>query len=81
MLEWRGFSPDAPKEGMGKLRYTRDQMEEIIFIQLENLLATGEQIQLLRQQNELLSRVNMELREEIVQYKKGNKMVPYKTKQ
>lgn len=57
---------------MGKLRYTRDQMEEIIFIQLDNLNAIGEQAQLLKQQNELLNKVNQELREELIEYKKRN---------
>lgn len=57
---------------MGKLRYTREQMEEIIFIQLDNLIAIGEQAQLYKQQNELLTKVNQELREELVEYKKMN---------
>lgn len=69
------------KYKMGKLRYTRDQMEEIIFVQLDSLLAIGEQAALLKQQNELLNRVNQELREELVQYKKANRVVLYKNKQ
>ena len=56
---------------MGKLRYTRDKMEDIIFTQLDSLLAIGEQVTLLKQQNELLNKVNMELREELVQYNKA----------
>ena len=63
---------------MGKLRYTRDQMEEIIFVQLDSLLALGEQSQLLKQQNELLHKVNQELREELVQYKKTKERASYK---
>ena len=57
---------------MAKLRYTRDQMEEVIFLQLESLFAIGEHAELLKQQNDLLHKVNEELREELVQYKKRN---------
>jgi len=57
---------------MGKLKYTRDQMEEIIFAQLDSLLALGENMTLVKQQNELLQKVNQELREELVQYKRKN---------
>jgi hypothetical protein len=56
---------------MGKLRYTRNKMEEIIFTQLDSLLAIGEQVTLLKQQTELLNKVNMELREELIQYNKA----------
>lgn len=63
---------------MGKLKYTKEQMEEIICIQLDNLIAIGEQAQLYKQQNELLTKVNQELREELVEYKKKKNRIRIK---
>ncbi len=60
---------------MGKLRYTKEEMEEVILIQLANLDSLGEQNRLLKEQNELLVKLNHKIIEEVCEDKK--KIVPY----
>lgn len=59
---------------MGGLRYTKADLERIVFRQLENLEAMGEKIRLLEKQNELLLRQNLKLKEELGDIKP---IVPY----
>jgi len=55
---------------MAKLRYTRDQMEEIILLQLENMEILGEQNLLLKKQNELLEKMIEKLKAKLSHKKK-----------
>lgn len=70
---------------MGKLRYTKEDLENLVFCQLENLNALSEQLELIKKQNELLVKINFELAGKLGQkvkkplpYPKSNKRVkPY----
>lgn len=57
------------------MRYTKDQLEELLYAQLGNLNSLGEQNRLLREQNELLIKLNHKIIEEVDDTKK--KIVPY----
>ncbi|HBF88636.1 MAG TPA: hypothetical protein DDX39_08345 [Bacteroidales bacterium] len=46
---------------MGKHRYTKADLEMIVYKQLENLNAMGEQIKLLEEQNLMLVKFNQKL--------------------
>lgn len=46
---------------MGKNGYTKPELETLVYTQLENLNALGEQIQLLKEQNLLLTKLNNKL--------------------
>ncbi|OFY17740.1 MAG: hypothetical protein A2W98_08545 [Bacteroidetes bacterium GWF2_33_38] len=46
---------------MGKYRYTKAELEVLVYKQLENLNALGEQIKLLEEQNLLLTKLNHKL--------------------
>lgn len=50
---------------MNKSKYTKDDLERIVFTQLSNLDALGHRIQLLEKQNELLLKYNHKLIEEL----------------
>lgn len=50
---------------MGKLKYTKEHLEQIVFTQLENLEAMGDMLKLIREQNELIKKYNIVLGEEI----------------
>ena len=46
---------------MGKYRYTKAELEVLVYKQLENLNALGEQIKLLEEQNLMLVKFNQKL--------------------
>lgn len=48
---------------MGKFRYTKEELEILVYKQLANLEAFGRRIQLLEKQNELLVKYNHKLAE------------------
>ena len=52
-------------QNKGKLRYNKSELEKTIMIQLENLNAQGEHIDLLKVQNELLIKYNHKLIDEM----------------
>ena len=57
-------------DSVAKFTYTRDEMELLILRQLENLDALGEQVNLLKKQNELLLKMNHKLTEELSEERK-----------
>lgn len=57
------------------MRYTKDQLEELLYAQLSNLNSLGEQNRLLKEQNELLVKLNHNIIDEVDESK--NKIVPY----
>jgi hypothetical protein len=60
----------------GKLRYNKSELERTIMIQLENLNAQGEHIDLLKEQNELLIKYNHKLIDELSDKTKEPKPYP-----
>jgi hypothetical protein len=51
--------------------YTKSQLEELIYSQLENLNAMNDLISIMRHQNELLNNANKKLKEEITDFKES----------
>ena len=54
--------------------YTKSQLEELIYSQLENLNAMNDLISIMRHQNDLLKNANKKLKEEITDFKERNIM-------
>jgi 5-bromo-4-chloroindolyl phosphate hydrolysis protein len=51
-------------------RYTRKELEEFLYIQLDNITKLSEQINLLQEQNDLLEKYNVKLKQELLPLKK-----------
>ena len=60
------------------LRYTKAELEEIVFTQLENLNAMHDLLALMKHQNELIANANKKLKEEVSEFKQ--KLVRYDSK-
>jgi hypothetical protein len=60
---------------MFPMRYKKEDLERLIMIQLENLNAQGEHIQLIKEQNELLVKFNHKLIDEMTD--KTKEPIPY----
>ena len=56
--------------------YTKSQLEELIYSQLENLNAMNDLISIMRHQNELLKNANKKLKEEITDFKERHMKYP-----
>lgn len=54
---------------MSRYTYTKAQLEQIVYTQLENLNAMHDLFQIVKLQNELLDKVNMQLKDEIKEFK------------
>ncbi len=54
---------------MGRLRYTKEQLEQIVFAQLENLNAMNDLVKIMKLQNELIENTNKKLKDEISEFK------------
>ncbi|MGV7106474.1 hypothetical protein [Flavobacterium sp. U410] len=50
-------------------RYTKSDLEEIVYRQLENLNAMHDLLRIMKVQNDLIQNINQALREEIGQFK------------
>ena len=50
-------------------RYTKADLEEIVFAQLENLNAIHDLLSIMKHQNELLNSANKKLKDEITDFK------------
>ena len=50
-------------------RYTKADLEQIVFVQLENLNAMHDLLSIMKHQNELLNSVNKKLKDEITDFK------------
>lgn len=50
-------------------KYTKAQLEELVYAQLENLNAMHDLLRIIKTQNELLDNANKKLAEEISDYK------------
>ena len=54
---------------MGRHTYTKAQLEQIVFTQLENLDAMNDLLRIMKLQNELLDNANKKLKDEISEFK------------
>lgn len=57
-------------------RYTKAELEEIVYKQLENLNAMHDLLSILKFQNDLIQNINRTLREEVGQFKEDQVMYP-----
>lgn len=57
-------------------RYTKADLEELVYKQLENLSAMHDLLSIMKHQNDLIQSINKTLREEIGQFKKQQIMYP-----
>lgn len=62
---------------MGNLRYTKADLEQIVYTQLENLNAIHDLLRIMKVQNELIENANKKLKDEVLDFKKR---VNYSTK-
>lgn len=51
------------------MKYTKADLEKIVFIQLENLNAMNDLLSIMKVQNELIQNANKKLRDEISEFK------------
>jgi|GEM_PF-644925 len=63
---------------MGRLRYTKEQLEQIVFTQLENLNAMNDLLRIMKVQNEIIANANKKLKDEILEFKES--FVKYPTR-
>ncbi|MEO1033228.1 hypothetical protein [Winogradskyella sp.] len=56
------------------IRYTKADLEQVVFTQLENLNAMHDLLSIMKHQNELLEKANKKLKDEITDFKQ--KMYP-----
>jgi len=63
---------------MGSYRYTKADLEKVIYAQLENLDAVHDLLRIIKVQNELIENANKKLKDEITDLKK--KIIPYEVK-
>lgn len=61
---------------MGRYRYTKADLEQIIGVQLENLNAIHDLLAIMKLQNELIKNANIKLRDEIDEFKKKVELYP-----
>ncbi|HEY0068283.1 MAG TPA: hypothetical protein VGB46_12990 [Flavisolibacter sp.] len=54
---------------MGKLRYSKAHLEELVFTQLENLDAIHDLLRIIKTQNELLQKANDKLTKQLSDHK------------
>ncbi|CAA0213573.1 hypothetical protein V3A08_15005 [Tenacibaculum maritimum] len=57
-------------------RYTKADLEQIVYKQLDNLNAMHDLLRIMKVQNDLIQNINQTLREEIGQFKEQQVMYP-----
>ncbi|MEM9078523.1 MAG: hypothetical protein AAGC43_15890 [Bacteroidota bacterium] len=57
-------------------RYTKADLEELVYKQLENLNAMHDLLEIMKFQNDLIQNINKTLREEIGRFKERQVMYP-----
>jgi hypothetical protein len=65
---------------MGQSKYTKAELEELVFCQLENLNAMHDLLSIMKVQNELLHNVNKKLKDEISEFKEKQQRYPTRKK-
>jgi len=61
-------------------RYTKADLEQIVYTQLENLNAIHDLLSIMKHQNELLNRANKKLKDEILEVKYRQAQYPIRKK-
>ena len=61
-------------------RYTKTDLEQIVYRQLENLDAMHDLLRIMKVQNDLIQKINQTLREEIGQFKEQHVIYPTRRK-
>jgi hypothetical protein len=61
-------------------RYTKADLEKIVYKQLENLNAMHDLLGIMKFQNDLIQNVNQKLKEEMGQFKEQQAMYPVRRK-
>ncbi len=61
-------------------RYTKADLEEIVYKQLDNLNAMHDLLRIMKVQNDLIQNINQTLRKEIGQFKEQQVMYPTRRK-
>ncbi|CAM1353666.1 hypothetical protein [Tenacibaculum halocynthiae] len=61
-------------------RYTKADLEQIVYKQLDNLNAMHDLLRIMKVQNDLIQNINQTLREEIGQFKEQQVMYPTRRK-
>ncbi|WP_242206707.1 hypothetical protein [Aestuariivivens insulae] len=61
-------------------RYTKADLEAIVYKQLDNLNAMHDLLRIMKVQNDLIQNINQTLREEIGQFKEQQVMYPQRRK-
>ena len=56
---------------MSRFRYTKADLEQIVYTQLENLNAMNDLLRIMKHQNELLNQANEKLKNEITGFKQN----------
>ena len=56
---------------MPSSRYTKAQLEEIVYTQLDNLNAIHDLLRIMKLQNELIENANKKLKDELIDFKNG----------
>ena len=51
-------------------KYTKADLEQIVYTQLENLIAIHDLLRIMKLQNELIENANKRLKDEIIDFKK-----------
>jgi len=57
-------------------RYTKSDLEQIVYTQLENLNAMHDLLNIMKVQNELLHNANKKLKDEISEFKEKQQVYP-----
>ncbi|MEP0266287.1 hypothetical protein [Dokdonia sp.] len=55
---------------MGNSRYTKADLEQVVYTQLDNLNAIHDLLRVMKLQNELIENANKKLKDEIIDFKK-----------
>ena len=55
---------------MGRSKYTKAELEQVVFTQLENLNAIHDLLRIMKLQNELIENANKKLKDEVIDFKK-----------
>ncbi|WP_299886925.1 hypothetical protein [uncultured Lacinutrix sp.] len=55
---------------MGNSRYTKADLERVVYTQLDNLNAIHDLLRVMKLQNELIENANKKLKDEIIDFKK-----------
>ena len=59
---------------MPSRKYTKAQLEQVVYTQLENLNAIHDLLRIMKLQNELIESANKKLKDEVLDFKRKSKL-------